>query len=129
MSPTDPSPERTDDPVLELITSPIPKILWHYTDLEGFRGIVNSKQIYATNVRYLNDKEEFDHALTRAKQLLLEMLPLEDADPPLVRQLVADTFEEIFTRGPLCPANLSLFTASFTKNGDQLSQWRGYSRG
>lgn len=129
MPPTDPTSEHADDPVLKLITSPIPEILWHYTDLEGFRGIVNSKHIYATNVRYLNDKEEFDHALVLAKQLLFEMLPPEDADPPLVRQLVSGTFEEIFSQGPLCPTNLSLFTASFTLHGDQLSQWRGYSRG
>jgi hypothetical protein len=129
MTTTDPKSKHADDPVLKLITSPIPKILWHYTDLEGFRGIVDSKKIHSTNVKYLNDKEEFNHALILAKQLLLEMLPLEDANPPLVRQLVADTFESIFSVGALCPANLSLFTASFTLHGDQLSQWRGYSRG
>jgi hypothetical protein len=129
MTRTESTAQQADDPVLKLITSPIPKMLWHYTDIEGFRGIVNSKQVFATNVRYLNDKEEFEHALVLAKHLLLEMLPLEEADPPLVRQLVAGTFEQIFGEGPLCPANLSLFTASFTLNGDQLSQWRGYSRG
>jgi len=129
MPPVDSTTEQADDPVHELITSPIPKVLWHYTDLEGFRGIVNSRQIHATNIRYLNDKEEFEHGFKRAKDLLLEMLPPEEADPPMVRTLVAGTFERIFSAGALCPANLSLFTASFTLNGDQLSQWRGYSRG
>lgn len=129
MTTAGPKSEHADDPVLQLITKPIPKILWHYTDLDGFRGIVTSKQIYATSVRYLNDKEEFEHGLMLAKRLLLEMLPEEEADPPLVRQLVSGTFEDIFSRGALSPENLSLFTASFTLNGDQLSQWRGYSKG
>jgi hypothetical protein len=60
-----------DDAVLNLITSPIPGILWHYTDFEGFKGIVESKSIYATNLKYLNDKEEFEHGYSLAKQLLL----------------------------------------------------------
>ncbi|MDR5729393.1 MAG: DUF2971 domain-containing protein [Terriglobia bacterium] len=123
--------EQVSDPVLGLITSPVPEILWHYTDNDGFRGILNCGHIYATNLRFLNDKEEFEHAFTLAKQLLLEALPpeSEDPDPPLVRQLVVGTFERIFSEGPLCQANLSLFTMSFTLHGDQLSQWRGYSRG
>jgi hypothetical protein len=104
-------------------------MLWHYTDFEGFRGIVSSRHVFSTNIRYLNDKQEFEHALELARHLLLEMLAPDEADPPLVRQLVSGTFERIFTEGPLCPTNLSLFTASFTLNGDQLSQWRGYSRG
>jgi hypothetical protein len=57
------------------------------------------------------------------------MVRSDEADPPLVRQLVSGTFEEIFSKGPLGEANLRLFTASFTLNGDQLSQWRGYSKG
>jgi hypothetical protein len=129
MTLSDSTSKHADDPVLKLITSPIPKILWHYTDFEGFRGIVNSKRIHATNLKYLNDKEEFEHAFLLSKQLLLDLLPIEDADPPVVRPLVIGSFEHIFTKGILCPSNLSLFTASFTLHGDQLSQWRGYSRG
>lgn len=124
-----PLSERPEDPVLNLVTSPIPSILWHYTDLEGFKGIVESKNIYATNLKYLNDKEEFEHGYSLAKQLLLRQLPEEDADPPAVRNLVIGEFERLFTQGPLSPENLSIFTASFTLHGDQLSQWRGYSRG
>jgi hypothetical protein len=120
--------ERAEDPILELITWPIPERLWHYTDLDGFRGIVKSKRIHATNIKYLNDREEFKHALALAKRLLLEKLPPE-ADAPLVRQLVIGEFDGIFERGALSPKNLSLFTASFTVNGDLLSQWRGYSAG
>jgi hypothetical protein len=120
--------KRAKDPILELISSPVPDRLWHYTDLEGFRGIVGSKRIYATNIKYLNDREESKHALALAKRLLLENLPPE-ADAPLVRQLVVGEFDRVFERGALSPENLTLFTASFTANGDLLSQWRGYSAG
>jgi hypothetical protein len=121
-------PKSAEDPILELISSPIPERLWHYTDLEGFRGILKSKRIHATNIKYLNDREESRHALALAKDLLLEKLPPE-ADAPLVRQLVLGEFDGILKQGALSPENLSLFTASFTVNGDLLSQWRGYSAG
>jgi hypothetical protein len=129
MNPAADVSEGPEDPVLNLITSPIPGLLWHYTGFEGFRGIVNSKHIYATNLKYLNDKEEFEHGYSLARQLLLDLLPEEDADPPVVRQLVMGEFEGLFTQGPLSPETLSVFTASFTLHGDQLSQWGGYSRG
>lgn len=121
--------DRPDDPVLNLVTTPIPSILWHYTDFEGFRGIVGSKSIRATNLKFLNDKEEFEHAFLRSKRLLLDLIPIEEAARTMAGSLVIETFERIFTEGPLSPPNLSLFTASFTVHGDQLSQWRGYSRG
>jgi hypothetical protein len=120
--------DSAEDPILKLINSEIPDRLWHYTDVNGFHGIVSSKNFYLTNINYLNDKEEFRHALALARRLLLASLP-SATEAPLVRDLVAGTFENVFQRGPLSPSNLSLFTASFTVNGDQLSQWRGYSKG
>ncbi len=129
MNPVVDASEGSEDPILNLITSPVPGILWHYTDFEGFKGIVNSKHIYATNLKYLNDKEELEHGYSLARQLLLDLLPEEDADPPVVRQLVIGGFERLFSQGPLSSETLSIFTASFSQHGDQLSQWRGYSRG
>jgi hypothetical protein len=114
-----------------LLSTPIPETLWHYTDLNGFRGIVTGNAIHATNLRYLNDREECEHAWSLARKILLDLLPeeVEECQPQRVRPLVFSEFDGIFSRGILAPDNLSLFTASFTLDGDQLSQWRGYSYG
>jgi hypothetical protein len=32
--------------------------LFHYTDLQGLRGILSSNTLWATNYRYLNDRSE-----------------------------------------------------------------------
>jgi Resolvase, N terminal domain len=53
---------KTLDPVDELLRREIPGKLWHYTSVQGFHGIVSSRQIFATDVRYLNDSKEFTHA-------------------------------------------------------------------
>lgn len=33
--------------------------LWHYTTASGLEGILKSQQLWATNIKYLNDDEEF----------------------------------------------------------------------
>ena len=33
--------------------------LYHYTSIGGLKGIVESNCLHATNIRYLNDSEEF----------------------------------------------------------------------
>ena len=35
--------------------------LYHYTSLEGLRGIVDSRTLWATDIRYLNDAQELHH--------------------------------------------------------------------
>ena len=119
-------PAQIEDPIRQLITSTIPERLWHYTDIEGFHGIVTSQKMRATDIRFLNDKEEAKHAVALAKRLLFEIIPSETT--LAVRKLVMETYESFVERGSLSPRILQLFTASFTLNGDQLSQWRGYSR-
>lgn len=37
-------------------------ILYHYTSLSGLKGIVETGKIWATNILYLNDSEEFFNA-------------------------------------------------------------------
>jgi hypothetical protein len=114
--------------VEDLIVEQIPEKLWHYTDFEGLRGIVKSKRIYATHIRYLNDREEFDHALATAKlelEGILKGLSGEDSFQIRLRNLVEGFLEQ----GPVTSNDVQVYTASFSVNGDQLSQWRGYSKG
>ena len=56
---------------------PIPKKLWHYTSLAGFQGIVTTRKIFATDTRFLNDREEFSHAYKIATEVV-------EANPELV---------------------------------------------
>ena len=39
-----------------------PDILYHYTSAEGLLGIVWTREIWSTNVLYLNDTSELSHA-------------------------------------------------------------------
>jgi len=56
---------------------PIPEKLWHYTSLAGFQGIVTTRKIFATDTRFLNDREEFLHSYKIATEVA-------EANPELV---------------------------------------------
>lgn len=117
-------------PVQEWLNTPIPERLWHYTSIDGFCGITTSKQIFATDFRFLNDREEFTHARKIAEELVEEApTEVEQGIPykELLRKIVQVAFDP--NTGVLHPNNLQFFVASFSEAEDQLSQWRGYSRG
>src|SRR5262245_39760281 len=55
---------------------PLPRdLLYHYTTQAGLLGIIESGALWASNVRYLNDRGEFGHAMGIAEKLL----PLDGA--------------------------------------------------
>lgn len=111
--------------------------LYHYTNAQGLQGIVESQQLHATDINYLNDAEEHIHfCKKRLPELLRKML---DESSGGERSFIADSygsttkFEDnmlsIFS-GSL-PGN-SPFTVSFSippsfyPEDGLLSQWRAY---
>ncbi|MBN1361500.1 MAG: hypothetical protein JW993_12960 [Sedimentisphaerales bacterium] len=92
--------------------------VYHYTTTDGFKGILESGEIWATSIHCLNDWTEFQYArepFTDSVRALLK--DKEAADGATL--LLSDLFEK---RPPL-------FVCSFSSagDGDDLSQWRAYS--
>ena len=118
---------QTPDPIFELLNREIPEKLWHYTSLSAFHGIVTSRRIYATDLRFLNDREEFTHAREIADNLIAETPEVGPNSFP-VKQFLEKATNLAFNTGRLHPGRLQVFVASFTAVEDSLSQWRAYSR-
>lgn len=114
------------NPIDELLSRPIPGKLWHYTSIQGFQGIVASKTIWAADLRFLNDREEFIHTRNIAKKIVAAADEL-DANGFPNREFLAKAVASAFDSGPL--ADSQVFVASFSAAEDQLGQWRGYSHG
>ncbi len=91
------------------------ELLYHYTTIGGLQGIVESRCLWASDVRYMNDSAELQYII----RLLRERN--ENKDRGLLAQFI-DWIEYRMTNGHM------VFAASFRANGNLLSQWRGYSR-
>jgi Protein of unknown function (DUF2971) len=118
----------SDDPIHDWVHQPIPEKLWHYTSAQGFQGIIGSGNIYATDVRFLNDSEEFIHARKVADNLVREMPEFGDLNFPM-RDILEWAVNNIFGSDFLNPNSAQFFVVSFSDSEDDLSQWRGYSHG
>lgn len=95
------------------------ELVSHYTDLGGLVGILTSGQFWASNVSFLNDREELLFGL----EVLTEEL----------RTLVDDKRSEVaFGRAieSLKGGNLAgVYAVCFCENHDDLTLWRGYGTG
>jgi hypothetical protein len=97
-----------------------PTTLYHYTTASGLLGILRSKAIWATNIRFLNDSREFALAMDLTREILRERLSQAKAR-------YQQALYSVLSDGLSHSQESQLFVASFSANGDQLSQWRGYS--
>lgn len=100
------------------------KILYHYTNLEGLIGIINSNKLRLTNSYFLNDSTEYEHGLVILRIVLRRL----ERDKTL--SLKFNYIQGLKTKG-FWKNSLrdGVFTASFCIKKDLLSQWRAYSGG
>lgn len=98
--------------------------LFHYTTPAGLLGISFSKKIWATDVRFLNDKKEFQHTLDIINSIIEDFYKVNDK-PNKIKDIDYNFIEHlrINLRRKWTP---EVYVASFTEEGDLLSQWRGY---
>ncbi len=101
-----------------------PAVLFHYTSPTGLVGIAHSKTIWATDIRFLNDKKEFQHSL-EITHSIVEGFCKVDNNPNKLKGLAYD-FTEYLRINLGKKWNPRVYVASFTEEGDLLSQWRGY---
>jgi hypothetical protein len=98
-----------------------PPKLYHYTDVGGLLGIIQSHTLWATHVDHLNDSSEVQYARRLVIGMLAEM-ESEAADiPRAILARARETFDLV--------AATDVYVVCLCEQGDLLSQWRGYGKG
>lgn len=86
------------------------KLYYHYTDVNGLISILQNEELWLTGIYFMNDHTEgkvvFDKIFNSTED-----------------QGTQDKLGHLFN---FCINQNRIFATSFTENGDQLSQWRGY---
>lgn len=99
-----------------------PEILYHYTSMDALVSIVNSGRIWASHIRFLNDKSEL---LAMWNAVVARMKQRRDGAKEKER-----TYLSKIIRLAEKERAGNEFVASFSEQSDDLSQWRAYcSRG
>src|SRR5450759_5567317 len=96
-----------------------PRVLYHYTSASSLIGILQSRAIWTTNIRFLNDSTEYAFALALARDVIQRRADKAQNKfdfglyTVLLERLTADIQSEVYV-------------SSFTEKADQLGQWRAY---
>ena len=117
----------------------LPEHLYHYTSIDGLQGIITKRALWASQIHFLNDTQEFDYAVQILKKILYEFQQ-EYPTTPIAQKSLGPSpslFEprdllavfywnleqefvyRLFERYPICIFSLS-------EKRDLPSQWRGY---
>jgi hypothetical protein len=104
------------------------EIVWHYTDGNGFLGILQSGRLFATQVSALNDSKETEYAT----DLFLEELSRAIAEQH-GNETAVTLFQNILEEIKEAPGNPTqgiskFFVACFSSKGDDLNQWAKYTK-
>jgi hypothetical protein len=117
--------------------------LYHYTSLDALLSILASDCLWASDLESTNDPAELVHIRELGEQLcLVQAIPdlFEGFDPPIPPEQTVDVpawVYQHFVSGILERFNKEgarrwkttvgrMFSVSFCRKGDLLSQWRGY---
>lgn len=105
--------------------------LYHYTSTDTMRYILENGDAFATNIRYMNDSEEYINGLRELQKLA--------NDETLVRKWLqekgrndvsAEDVKQIFTDENLRlnMQDMEYYSISFCRTNDLLSQWAIYAK-
>lgn len=99
----------------------VPEFVYHYTSPGALLRIISEPKpkIWATDIRYLNDAQEFEYTVDLTTKLLDDLK--SDAVGKEDAQIILEC-QNALTFAP----NYPLYAASFSGKGDLLSQWRAY---
>lgn len=101
------------------------KYFGHYTNQRGLLGIMGSESLWATNIKFLNDEYEFQHALDLIKDIIQKSnMKMGYPDYDVYEKYVAELKKQLESLNSY--KSESIFTLSFSEETDLLSQWRGY---
>lgn len=103
------------------VTAP-PAVLFHYCPPESLIGIIETCRIWATEIRHLNDAQEFVYA-NSVGRTSVEELAAESTASPVPLEPIVQALRGVHDR----VRPLRIYAASFSGAGDLLSQWRAYT--
>ncbi len=109
-------------PINDFLSTPIPPEVWHYTNLAGFKGVLSSGRIWATEAHHTTDKTEFVHARDVAARYL-KRLQVRDDSMAEAKRTAQEILASAFDDGSLSPSRAEIFVASFSAQDDLKSQW------
>jgi hypothetical protein len=105
------------------------RFLYHYTSVDGLKGIIENNELWATSAYYLNDSAEVFYGCGVLSQVLDEWLaenphPAHSLSHGLVTDLRQAFGDDFLNKTLIRP----IYLVCFCEDDNLLSQWRAYGQ-
>jgi hypothetical protein len=95
--------------------------VFHYTNMEGMRGIISNNKIWYTSIIHLNDPSELHYGIDMARDLLRA----QSKGHGQAVEVFCEWMEHVLTE--VRDNIFGFFVACFSQDPDDLGQWRAYA--
>lgn len=100
--------------------------LFHYTDALAVKAILENRELWLSDIRFLNDSQEMNDGVKYVVDVLRADVPdfqLDERYTTNATEFLMETFDEHISR---YMDDEPTFVCSFSEASNQLSQWRAY---
>lgn len=105
----------------KLAADPPPKLIYHYTDDQGLKGILETGRLWFTDLFYLNDPSELEHGIKHGLDALQSAANTGPNELKFFHKIFADTMNN------RVKDSANYFVCCFSKTDHDLGQWRAYA--
>ena len=107
-------------------TDPIPRQLFHYTDIQGLKGILESNSLWASAAYYLNDLSEIEYGCSLLLGELSSWIEPNKDSKRIAAQVLKHLCDVFKHPGSKLSRSLNIYVTCFCEKDNLLSQWRAY---
>jgi len=106
---------------------PTEGVLYHYTTVDGLKGIIENNEIWATSAYYMNDSAEILYGYRVLHLALESWLKDKNLSDDSIGRGLAESFIRHFGHDALQRNVVTpIYLTCFCEDGNLLSQWRAY---
>lgn len=118
--------------ICEAVKAKIPEVqtinqrFYHYTSIDGFMSILQNRDFWISNIRFMNDSQEFENGKEICKHIVRNKLEVCDSNTKLFLEKILEISESNRSEGVNAISKKDIYALSFCNDGDILSQWQFY---
>ncbi len=106
----------------------MPERLYHYTDIHGLMGILESNSLWASAAYYLNDSSEIEYGCSLLLKELPHWVELNKGSKRFAARILAILYGVFSHPHSKLSRSSNIYVACFCEGDNLLSQWRAYSQ-
>ena len=100
---------------------------FHYTDLSGFISIIQNRELWMSNVSFINDRNEMQDGISICQKMIRDYLNGDlTCNQKNGLEIIWSKLDKGISGGSWDSNKFDMFASCFCMEGDLLTQWRGY---